>query len=112
MPQPNEPRALPPKGEDAPRSITQRPPKTCARPRSTPSTQETRHLQPEIASATSNTAATVEPTSRKRYAEASTPDAGDATIVRRIGAARPNHQVRRSSAGPYDGRCSRLGSEP
>jgi hypothetical protein len=112
MPQLDKPRALPPEGEDAPRSITQRPLDTCARPRSTPSTQETRHLQPGIASATSNTAATVEPASRKRCAEATTPDAGDATTVRRIGAPRPNHQVRGSSAGPYDGRRSQPDSEP
>jgi hypothetical protein len=32
--------------------------------------------------------------------------------VRRIGAPRPNHQVRESSARPYDGRRSRPGSEP
>jgi hypothetical protein len=32
--------------------------------------------------------------------------------VRRIGAPRPNHQVRESSAGPYDERRSRPGSEP
>jgi hypothetical protein len=32
--------------------------------------------------------------------------------VRRTGAPRPNHQVRGSSAGPYDGRRSRPGSEP
>jgi hypothetical protein len=38
--------------------------------------------------------------------------AGDATTVRRIGAPRPNHQVRESSAGPYDERCSRPSSEP
>jgi hypothetical protein len=90
----------------------QRPLDACARPRSTPSTRETGHLPPRIASATSNTAATVEPTSRRRCAEATTPGAGDATIVRRIGAPRPNHQVRESSAGPYDGRRSRPGSEP
>jgi hypothetical protein len=38
MPQPDKPRAPPPEGEDAPRSIMQRPPDTCTRPRSTPST--------------------------------------------------------------------------
>jgi hypothetical protein len=90
----------------------QRPLDTCARPRPTPSTQETGHLQPVIALATSNTAATVEPYSRRKYAQATTPCAGDATTVRRIGAPRPNHQVRESSAGPYDGRRSRPGSEP
>jgi hypothetical protein len=40
------------------------------------------------------------------------PDVGDATTVRRIGAPRPNHQVRKPLAGPYDGRRSRPGSEP
>jgi hypothetical protein len=90
----------------------QRPLDACAMPRSTPSTQETGHLQPGIASATSNTAATIEPASRRRCAEATTPGAGDATTVRKIGAPRPNRQVRESSAGPYDGRRSRPGSEP
>jgi hypothetical protein len=32
--------------------------------------------------------------------------------VRRIGAPRPNHRVRKPSVGPYDGRRSRPGSEP
>jgi hypothetical protein len=112
MPQPDGLRALPPEGEDAPRSITQRPPDTCVRPRSTSSSQEARHLQPGIASATSNTATTVEPASRKRCAEATIPDAGDDTTVRRIGAPRPNHQVRGSSAEPYDGRRTQPVSGP
>jgi hypothetical protein len=90
----------------------QRPLDACARPRSTPSTQETGHLPPGIASATSNTAATVEPASRRRCAEATTPGAGDATTMRRIGAPRPNNQVCESSAEPYDGRRSWPGSEP
>jgi hypothetical protein len=34
----DEPRALPPEGEEAPRSIMQHPLDACARPRSTPST--------------------------------------------------------------------------
>jgi hypothetical protein len=67
---------------------------------------------PEVASATSTTAATVEPASMRRCAEATTPGVGDATIVRRIGAPRPNHLVRKPSVGPYDGRRSRPGSEP
>jgi hypothetical protein len=112
MPQPDKPRALPPEGEDAPWSIMQRPPDTRARSWSTPGTQETSHLQPGIASATSNTAMTIVPALKKRYTEATTPDAGDATTVRRIGAPRPNHQVHGSPAGPYDGRRSRPGSEP
>jgi hypothetical protein len=112
MPQSDEPRALPPEGEGAPRSIAQRPPDACGRPRSTSSAQGTKRLQPRITSATSNTAATVEPASRRRCTEGTTPGVGDATTVRRIRAPRPNHQVRGSSAGPYDGRRSRPGSEP
>jgi hypothetical protein len=37
---------------------------------------------------------------------------GDATTAGRIGAPRPNHQVRKPSAGPYDRRRSRPSSEP
>jgi hypothetical protein len=40
------------------------------------------------------------------------PGVGDATTARRIGVPRPNHPVRKLSAGPYDGRRSRPGSEP
>jgi hypothetical protein len=112
MPQSDEPKALPPEGKGAPRSIAQRPPDACGRPRSTSSAHRTRRLQPRTASAANNTAMTVEPASRKGCAEATTPGVEDATTVRRIGAPRPNHQVRESSAGPYDGRGSRLGSEP
>jgi hypothetical protein len=112
MPQSDELRALPPEGEGAPRSIAQRPPDTGGRPRSAPSAHGTRRPQPRIASATSNTAATVEPASRKGCAEVTTPGAKDTTTVRRIGAPRPNYQVRGSSAGPYDERRSRPGSEP
>jgi hypothetical protein len=112
MPLSDEPRALPPEGEGAPRSIAQRPPDACGRPRSTPSAQGTGRLQPRTASAASNTATTVEPASRKGCTKATTPGAEDATTVRRIEAPRPNHQVRESSAGPYDGRRSRPGSEP
>jgi hypothetical protein len=71
-----------------------------------------RHLQPGITSVTISTAATVEPASRKRCAEATTPGVGDATIVRRIGAPHPNHQARESLAEPYDKRHSRPGSGP
>jgi hypothetical protein len=39
-------------------------------------------------------------------------DVGDAMTAGRIGAPRPNHPVRELSAGPYDGRRSRPGSEP
>jgi hypothetical protein len=48
----------------------------------------------------------------RRCVEATTLGAEDATTVRRTGAPRPNRQVRGSSAGPYDGRRSRPGSEP
>jgi hypothetical protein len=112
MPSSDEPRALPPEGAGAPRSITQHPPDAYGRPRSTPSAQGTGRLQPRTALAASNTATTVEPSSRRRCAEATTPGAGDATIVRRTGAPHPNRQVRGSSAGPYDGHRSRPGSEP
>jgi hypothetical protein len=37
---------------------------------------------------------------------------GDTMTARRIGAPRPNHQVLKPSAGPYDGRRSRPGSGP
>jgi hypothetical protein len=106
------PKALPPEGKGAPQSIAQRLLGSCGRPRSTPGARETRRLQPRIASATSTTVATVEPASMRRCAEATTPSMGDATTVRRIGAPRPNHQVRKPSAGPYDGRRSQLGSGP
>jgi hypothetical protein len=112
MPKSDESKTLPPESEGAPRSIAQRPPDACGRPQSAPSTHGTGRLQPRTASAANNTAATVEPASRKGCAEATTPGAGDATTVRRIGAPRPNHQVRESSAGPYDGRRSRPGSKP
>jgi hypothetical protein len=112
MPQSDEPRALPPEGKGAPRSIAQRPPDAYGRPRSTPSAHGTGRPRPWITSATSNAVATVEPASRKGCAEATTPGAGDATTVRRIGAPRPNRQVCESSAGPYDGRRSRPGSDP
>jgi hypothetical protein len=109
MPQSNEPRALPPEGGDAPRSITTSPPNTCEKPRSIPSPQKTGPLRSWTASTTSNAAATVEPTSRKGCAEAITPGTEDATTVRRIGAPHPNHQARGSSAEPYDEHRSRPG---
>jgi hypothetical protein len=40
------------------------------------------------------------------------PRRGDSTTAGRIRVPRPNHPVRRLSAGPYDGRRSRPGSEP
>jgi hypothetical protein len=112
MPRSGGPKALPPEGKGAPRSIAQRLPNSCGRPRSTPGARGTRRLQPRVASAMSTTAATVEPASTRRCAEATTPGVGDAMTVRRIESPRPNHQVRKPSAGPYDGRRSRPGSGP
>jgi hypothetical protein len=108
----DRPKALPPEGRGAPRSIAQRLPDSCGRSRSAPGARGTRRLQPRIASVTSNTIATVEPASTRGCTEATTPGVEDATTVRRIGAPRPNHQVHEPSVGPYDGRRSRLGSGP
>jgi hypothetical protein len=106
------PKALPPEGRGTPQSIAPRLPNSCGKPRSTPGARGTQRLQPQVASATSTTAATVEPTSTRRCAEATTPGVGDATTAGRIGALRPNRPVRRLSAKPYDERRSRPGSEP
>jgi hypothetical protein len=105
------PKALPPEGRGTPRSIASRLPDSCGKPRSTPGARETQRLRPRDASATS-TVATVEPTSTRRCAKATTLGVGDATTAGRIGAPRPNHPVRKLSVGPYDGRRSRPGSEP
>jgi hypothetical protein len=112
MPWSDGPRALPPEGKGTPRSIAPRLLDSCGKPRFTPGARGTQRLQPRVASATSTTAATVEPTSTRRCAEATTPGVGDATIEGRIGAPRPNRLVRKPLAGPYDGRRSRPGSEP
>jgi hypothetical protein len=112
MPRSDGPKALPPEGRGASRSIAPRLPNSCGKPRSTPGARGTQRLQPRVASATSTTTATVEPTSTRRCAEATTLGVGDATTTGRIGALRPNHPVRRLSAEPYDGRRSRPGSEP
>jgi hypothetical protein len=81
-------------------------------PRSTPSAHGTGRLRPRIASATISATATVEPASRKRCTGATIPGAGDVTTMRRIEVPCPSHQVRESSAGPYDERRSRPSSEP
>jgi hypothetical protein len=112
MPRSDGPKALSPEGRGTPRSIAPRLPDSCGKPRSTPGARGTQCMQPRVASATSTTAAIVEPTSTRRCAEATTPDVGDATTAGRIGAPRPNHLVRKLSAGPYDGHRSRPGSEP
>jgi hypothetical protein len=93
MPQSDEPRVLPPEGEGAHRSIAQHPPNACGRPWSIPSARGTGRLQPRIASAANNTAAIVEPASRRGCVVATTPGAEDATTVRRIRAPRPNRSV-------------------
>jgi hypothetical protein len=98
--------------QGCPRSIAQRLPDSCGRPWSTPGARGTGCLQPRVASATSHTIATIEPTSTRGCAEATTPGAEDATTSRRIGVPRPNHQVRKPSVGPYDGRRSWLGFGP
>jgi hypothetical protein len=112
MPRSDGLKALPPEGRGTPQSIAPRLPDSCGKPRSTPGARGTQRLWPRDASATSTTAATVEPTSTIRCAEATTPGVGDAMTAGRIGAPRPNHPVRELSVGPYDGRRSRPGSEP
>jgi hypothetical protein len=101
-----------PKARVPPRSIAQRLPNSCGRPRSTPGARGTGRLQPRVASATSHTIATVEPASTRGCGEATTPGMDEATTARRIGVPRSNHQVHKPSAGPYDERRSRLGSGP
>jgi hypothetical protein len=112
MPRSDGPKALPPEGRGTPRNIAPRLLNSCGKPRSTPGARATQRLRPRVASATSTITATVEPTSTRRCAEATTPGVGDAMTAGRIGVPRPNHPFRRLSAGPYDGRCSRPGSEP
>jgi hypothetical protein len=102
-PRSDGPKALPPEGRGTPRSIAPLLLDSCGKPRSIPSARATQCLRPRVASATSTTIATVEPTSTKRCAEATTPGVGDAMTTGRIGVPRPNHPVRRLSAGPYDG---------
>jgi hypothetical protein len=112
MPRSDGPRALLPEGRGTPRSIASRLPNSCGKPRSTPGARATQRLRPQVASATSTTTATVEPTSTRGCAEATTLGVGDATTAGRIRVPRPNHPVCRLSAGPYDGRRSRPGSKP
>jgi hypothetical protein len=111
MPRSDGPRALPPEGKDTPRSIVPRLPDSCGKPQSTPGARGTQRLQPRVTSATSTTATTVEPTSTRRCAEATTPGVGDATTAGRIRVPHPNHSVRQLSVKPYDRRRSRPGFE-
>jgi hypothetical protein len=112
MPRSDGPKALPPEGRGTPWSIAPRLPDSCGKPRSTPGARATRRLRPWVASATSTTTATVEPTSMRGCAEATTPGVGDTTTAGWIGVPRPNHPIRRLSAGPYNGCRSRPSSEP
>jgi hypothetical protein len=112
MPRSDGPRALPPEGKGTPRSIAPRLPDSCGKPRSTPGARGMQRLQPRVASATSTTAAIVDPTSTRRCAKATTLGVGDATTVGRIRGPHPNHPVRKLSSGPYDGHRSRPVSEP
>jgi hypothetical protein len=111
-PRSDGPRAPPPEGRGTPRNLMPRLPDSCGKPRSTPGARATQRLRPRVASATSTITATVGPTSTRGCAEATTPGVGDATTAGRIGVPRPNHLVRRPSAGPYDGHRSRPGSDP
>jgi hypothetical protein len=111
-PRSDGPRDLPPEGRDTPRNLMSRLPDSCGKPRSTPGARATPRLRPRAASATSTIIATVGPTSTRGCAEVTTPGVGDATTARRIRVPRPNHPVRRPSAGPSDGHRSRPGSDP
>jgi hypothetical protein len=112
MPRSDRPKALPPEGRGTPWSIAPRLPDSCGKPWSTPGARATQRLRPRDSSTTSTITVTVEPTSTRRCDEATTLGVGDATTAGRIGVPRPNHPVRRLSAGPYDGRRSRPGSKP
>jgi hypothetical protein len=76
MPRSDGPKALPPEGRGTPRSIAPRLPDSCGKPRSTPGARATQRMRPRVASATSTTTATVEPTSTRGCAEATTPGVG------------------------------------
>jgi hypothetical protein len=91
MPRSDGPKALPPEGRGTPQSIAPRLPDSCGKLRSTPGARATQRLRPRVALATSTITATVEPTSTRRCAEATTPGVGDATTAGRIGVPRPNH---------------------
>jgi hypothetical protein len=111
-PRSDGPRALPPEGRGTPRNLMPRLPDSCGKPRSTPGARATPRLRHRAASATSTITATVGPTSTRGCAEDTTPGVGDATTAGRIGVPRPNHPVRRPSAGPSDGHRSQPGSDP
>jgi hypothetical protein len=95
MPRSDGPKALPPKGKGTPRSIVPRLPDSCGKPRSTPGARGTQRLRPRVASATSTTAATVEPTSTRRCVEATTPAWG---TLRHRGGSEPLARTTRSAS--------------
>jgi hypothetical protein len=105
-PRSDGPRAPPPEGRGTPRNLMPRLPNSCGKPRSTPGARATPRLRPRAASATNTIAATIVPTSTRGCTEATTLGVGDATTAGRIGVPRPNHPVRRPSAGPSDGHRS------
>jgi hypothetical protein len=76
MPRSDGPKALPPEGRGTPRSIAPRLPDSCGKPRSTPGARATQRLRPRVTSATNTLTATVEPTSMRGCAEATTPGVG------------------------------------
>jgi hypothetical protein len=78
------PKALPHEGRDTPRSIAPQLPDSCGKPRSTPGARATQRLRPRVASAMSTTTATVELTSTRGCAEATTLGVGDATTAGRF----------------------------
>jgi hypothetical protein len=94
MPRFDGPKALPPEGRDTPRSIAPRLPDLCGKPRSTPGARATQRLWPRGASATSTTTATVEPTSMRGCAEATTPGMG---TLRQWGGSEPLARTTRSA---------------
>jgi hypothetical protein len=95
MPWSDRPRALPPEGKGTPRSIAPRLPDSCGKPRSTPGARGTQRLQPQVASATSTTVETIEPTSTRRCTEATTPGVG---TLRQRGGSEPLARTTRSAS--------------
>jgi hypothetical protein len=94
MPRSDGPKALPPEGRGTPRSIAPRLPDSCGKPRSTPGERGTQRLRPRVASVTSTAAATVEPTSTRRCAEATTQAWG---MLRQWGGSEPLARTTRSA---------------
>jgi hypothetical protein len=95
MSQSDGPKALPPEGRGTPRSIAPRLPDSCGKPRSTPGARGTERLWPRVTSATSTTAAIVEPTSTRRCAEATNPGVG---TLRQRGRSEPIARTTRSAS--------------